>query len=274
MSPDRLARIKDLYRAALEHRPDERPHFLSVACGSDHELRRDIELCLISADSGNSEFEKTPRGPMKDLLTTQLILAVGAQLGPYRLEGVIGKGGMGTVYRAVDTRLGRQVALKFVSDPGSEHAELMERFRREARAASALNHPNICTIYDVGEIQGQPFLVMEVVEGESLKQRISRGPLGIQAVVDIGVHVLAGLDAAHSRRIIHRDIKPANIFVTDRGQVKILDFGLAKAVVEAAVSTPPTPADADTDTLTRPGTTVGTVAYMSPQQVRSEELDA
>ena len=194
----------------------------------------------------------------------------------YRILDQLGAGGMGLVYRAEDLRLGRQVALK-VLPPDVADGQSIERLRREARAASSINHPNICVLHDVGEWNGRPFLVMELLEGETLHHRLRRGPLTLDELLDVAIQVVDALDAAHARGVVHRDIKPSNIFITNRGQAKILDFGLAKQ--EAGVARPGSdPRSALTtwspDHVTSPGLTVGTVAYMSPEQARAEALDA
>ena len=188
-----------------------------------------------------------------------------ARVGPYRITGALGSGGMGVVYRAEDERLGRPVAIKFLSGLALEDPRASERLLREARAASALNHPHICTIHDVGEHEGAAFLVMELLEGQTLAARIANGPLPEQEAVRLAAAVADALDAAHQRGIIHRDVKPANIFITQRGEPKLLDFGLARSFGSAA---------AIEATATNTATTAGTIAYMSPEQARDEPLDA
>jgi eukaryotic-like serine/threonine-protein kinase len=272
MNPELWQRIETLYHTAKALEPGEQGTFLASACGDDVELRREVESLLTQKHGALLD------SPAVTLLnsSTTIPLAAGIEIGPYRIETKLGAGGMGEVYRARDTRLHRTVAVKMLIGRASADSNMLERFYREARAASALNHPNICTVHDIGTSDGQPYLVMEYLEGETLRERLHRGPLELEELLEVSIQIADALDAAHSHGIVHRDIKSGNVFITTRRQVKVLDFGIAK-VMPPPGSTGTDQEQTDdfmSDTLTERGAAVGTVAYMSPEQARGEELDA
>ncbi len=271
MTSERLQQIEEVFHAACERAPGEGAAFVSEACGDDDSLRREVEALLAADGAAQSLIEAPAYAVAAPLLaggTAPSLL--GKSIGHYQIISLMGKGGMGEVYRARDIKLDRTVALKILPEEMSADGERMRRFNREAKAASALNHPNVAHIYEIGEAEGLNFIAMEYVEGQTLDARINGRPLPVSEVVEIGSQIADALDEAHRKGITHRDIKPANVMVNERGQVKVLDFGLAKVTQPA---TPAVASDISTMAKTAPGVVMGTVPYMSPEQALGREVD-
>jgi serine/threonine protein kinase len=288
MNPEEWQKVRSILESALDLDPKSRSAFVDSACAGDERLHHEV-LSLLNDQKQSDHFLEEPAlemvrqhmaqdQAMKDKESESALL--GKEISHYHILQKLGGGGMGVVYKAEDIRLGRHAALKFLPEETVRDAQALERIKREAQAASALNHPHICTLHDIGEYEGGPFIVMELLEGGTLKHRISGKPLSPELVVELGMHIAEALEAAHAKGILHRDIKPANIFVTERSQAKLLDFGLAKlagATAEALTSQDLPTATTDTprpQDRTLPGALMGTAPYMSPEQIRGESVDA
>jgi eukaryotic-like serine/threonine-protein kinase len=281
MDPDRWRQIEQLYHSVLRVAPEKRSGLLDQLCGGngDSELRQEVES-LLGYHTEAQGFMETPAFDLaaqqmsREQMGAETALEAGTVVSHFRVAGRLGVGGMGVVYQADDLNLGRKVALKFLPGLLARDLAMLDRFRREARSASALNHPNICTIYEVDEHEGRPFIAMELLEGQPLDQLIAGKPLRIERILVLGDDVANALAAAHARGIIHRDIKPANIFATKDGRTKVLDFGLAKQLTPSTGTSTNTGEELLATGATTPGVTLGTYSYMSPEQALGEKLDA
>src|SRR5215467_711857 len=262
MKPEQWQRVREVLADALELEPEERSVFLDRACSSDHTLRQQVERLLASSDEVRPSFLESS--------TLRLTLTPGTKLGDYEVANLLGSGGMGEVYRARDKRLARDVAIKLLPLFVSSDPDRLRRFEQEAQAAAALNHPNILAVHQLGTYDGAPYLVSELLEGETLRRQLQRSRLAVRRAIDYGVQIARGLAAAHEKGIAHRDLKPENLFVTKDGRIKILDFGLAKL-------TRPNPGPSNTaptlSSETDAGVVMGTVGYMAPEQVRGQTAD-
>ena len=278
MGPAQWRQIEELYNSAGRLVPEQRPAFLEQVCAGDQKLRLELESLLAWEERAKPFLEQPALQLAAALLARTEGLPAGLTIGPYRIIAPLAAGGMGELYRARDTRLARDIALKFLPAQSAKDPQALERFKREARAASALNHLNICTLHDIGEHESRPYLVLELLEGESLKDRIAAGPLHEAQLLEVAVATASALEAAHAKGIVHRDIKPANIFLSRNGPAKVLDFGLAKLVADQAHAPEAACVEAtgvpDGHTISSPGAFMGTVAYMAPEQARGEVVDA
>lgn len=274
MNPERYQRIQSVLQAALEKEPGQRSVFLNQACAGDESLRRQVESLIVSGEQAES-FRESPAAEMASKLITDdhAKQILGQVLGPYKILSPLGAGGMGEVYLAEDTRLKRKVALKMLRSYYTNDGNRLRRFEREASAVSALNHPNILTIYEIGHTDSDHFIATEFIDGETLRKVMTRGPMSLPEVLDIGMQVASALSAAHGSGVVHRDIKPENIMIRRDGFVKVLDFGIAKLSERVEEGKGPD-LDAATMVMTNPGSMVGTVSYMSPEQARGQHVEA
>src|SRR3989441_8809130 len=276
MTPERLQQIEDLYHSALEQDSAERIAFINESCDGDEELRQEVESLLASeAQAGDFIEEPVHEAAARLIADNQKRSMVGRLIGHYEIIELLGAGGMGEVCLARDKTLGRQVALKLLPDYFTRDEVRVRRFQQEARSASSLNHPNILTIYEIGQADDHHFIATELIEGDTLRQHMGGARLALADVLDVGIQLTSALSAAHQAGIVHRDIKPENIMLRPDGYLKVLDFGLAKLTENSLKRQTVDPAAAITVTVdTIPGLVLGTAHYMSPEQTRGEPLDA
>jgi serine/threonine protein kinase/Tol biopolymer transport system component len=271
MTPERWQRVDEIFQAAIELKPEERPAFVERTCAGDEELQREVESLITADEQGLSFVDEPAFQVAASLLTTgEPQLAEGQSISHYEIIGPIGRGGMGEVYLAKDKLLNRRIALKLLPSDYTRNKDRLRRFQQEAQAASSLNHPNILTIHELGQVNEQQFIATEFVEGETLRQRLKRAPLTQSETLDIAIQIASALSAAHRAGIVHRDIKPENIMLRPDGYVKVLDFGLAKLTQQE--EQPPGPIETD-KTETSSGLVMGTVKYMSPEQAQGQQVD-
>src|SRR5437899_6998861 len=274
MTPARLQTVEEIFYAALDQEPDQVAQFLDKACGGDELLRREVEALLASDRRASRFIEKSAVGLATKVIQNQEADSlVGQTIDHYKISESIGTGGMGEVYLATDVTAGRQAALKLLPMRFTGDAERLKRFQQEARAVVALNHPNILTVYEIGEDHSIHYIASELIEGETLRQRLTRGRMQLSEAVDIAIQVASALAAAHARGIVHRDIKPENIMLRPDGYVKVLDFGIAKLAESAFAEATADGAGSMTLAETNLGSILGTVRYMSPEQARGAPID-
>src|SRR5882724_5436358 len=273
MTPAQLRTIEEIYRAALDQKPDQIGAFLGTACEGDELLRREVEALLASRQRAGSFIETSVVGLATGIIENrQADLLVGRTIGHYKISKRIDTGGMGDVYLATDMTAGRKAALKLLPVRFTGDAERLKRFQQEAHAVVGLNHPNILTVYEIGEDHSTHYIASEMIEGETLRQRLERGRIEVGEAIDVAIQVASALAAAHEAGVVHRDIKPENIMLRPDGYVKVLDFGIAKLAEQEVPTTIPTD-EALLLVETNLGSILGTVRYMSPEQARGAQVD-